>query len=48
LRIEWRNWVYYRTVPGALDDLRDVLGEADAGKRVVAPLVDCSDDCSCK
>ena len=42
------NWVYYRTVPGALDDLRGVLGDADAGERVGSASPDCSDGCSCK
>jgi len=39
------NWVYYRTVPGALDDLRIALGETGSGERVVVGSAVCATDC---
>jgi ArsR family transcriptional regulator len=41
------NWVYYRTLPGALDGLREALGDADARAPVASGSAGCSDDCSC-
>jgi ArsR family transcriptional regulator len=40
------NWVYYRTLPGALDDLRAALGDTDARPRGPG-AADCADGCSC-
>jgi ArsR family transcriptional regulator len=43
------NWVYYRTVPGALAQLRDVLGEPPtASSRSESPLAGCTTDCGCR
>jgi ArsR family transcriptional regulator len=42
------NWVYYRTLPGALADLRDALGETDKRERVVPGSAECSDGCRCE
>jgi ArsR family transcriptional regulator, arsenate/arsenite/antimonite-responsive transcriptional repressor len=41
------NWVYYRTVPHALDDLREALGDIDTRERVAPALAGRSDNCSC-
>lgn len=45
------NWVYYRTVPGALTDLRNALGEsaADENGAFDLPVVasGCSGPCAC-
>jgi ArsR family transcriptional regulator len=41
------NWVYYRTVPGALEDLRAALGEAGPGARASVGSGTCSDGCNC-
>lgn len=42
------NWVYYRTVPRALADLREALGEPDLAAPVVSASAGCAADCSCK
>jgi ArsR family transcriptional regulator len=43
------NWVYYRAVSGALDDLRAALGSgASAMERSRSPSVACADDCQCQ
>jgi ArsR family transcriptional regulator len=42
------NWVYYRTVPRALAEVRDVLGEEDlTDLPVLPPAADCGTDCNC-
>jgi ArsR family transcriptional regulator len=42
------NWVYYRTIPRALAELRDVLGESDVNELTVLPtLAGCATDCTC-
>jgi ArsR family transcriptional regulator len=41
------NWVYYRTLPGALDDLREALSETDPRERAASASADCSDGCRC-
>ena len=39
------NWVYYRTLPGALDDLRAALSDTDT--RIAPAPAACSDGCNC-
>ena len=41
------NWVYYRTVPGALGELRDALGEADPTTSAGSDAGLCAAACSC-
>jgi ArsR family transcriptional regulator len=42
------NWVYYRTVPRALAELRDALGEPDGADLPVLPTVaGCGAECNC-
>jgi ArsR family transcriptional regulator len=42
------NWVYYRTVPRALAELREVLGEQEFTDLPVLPTAeDCCPDCNC-
>jgi ArsR family transcriptional regulator len=41
------NWVYYRIVAGALDDLRAALGKTGAGEEVLGASAACASDCSC-
>jgi ArsR family transcriptional regulator, arsenate/arsenite/antimonite-responsive transcriptional repressor len=42
------NWVYYRTVPRALAELRDALGEQEITDLTVLPTAaDCGADCNC-
>jgi hypothetical protein len=42
------NWVYYRTVPRALAELRDVLGETDVTELTVLPQsAGCAADGNC-
>ena len=42
------SWVYYRTVPRALADLRDALGEPHVTELTVLPTsAGCAADCTC-
>jgi ArsR family transcriptional regulator len=42
------NWVYYRTIPHALAELRDALGEPDVTELTVLPIsAGCATDCTC-
>jgi ArsR family transcriptional regulator len=42
------NWVYYRLVPRALAELRDVLGEHELTELPALPTAaDCGPDCNC-
>jgi ArsR family transcriptional regulator len=41
------NWVYYRTVPQALADLRDALGAPDLGSPAPVGSAGCAADCAC-
>jgi len=41
------NWVYYRTVPGALDDLRGALGEPDTRERTASATAGRATGCNC-
>jgi ArsR family transcriptional regulator len=43
------NWVYYRTAPGALEELRAALGEPVVTELAMVPVADgCATDCSCR
>ena len=41
------NWVYYRTVPGALTMLSEALGESGATPRTASDSKACSAACGC-
>ncbi len=42
------NWVYYHTVPHALAELRDALGEPDPSElTVLRAAANCAADCNC-
>jgi ArsR family transcriptional regulator len=42
------NWVYYRTIPSALDGLREVLGDGPGANEDEAGTGSCASDCSCQ
>jgi ArsR family transcriptional regulator len=42
------NWVYYRTVPGALEGLRDALGGGHDLSENQEGSSSCAGDCSCR
>jgi ArsR family transcriptional regulator len=42
------NWVYYRTIPQALAELRNALGETDVTELTMLPMsAGCATDCTC-
>ena len=42
------NWVYYRTVAGALDGVRDALGGGGAPREITVISNSCAGDCNCE
>jgi len=42
------NWVYYRTVAGSLDSLREALGGGTDASENLASASSCVGDCSCR